>query len=61
MIVNSPDSVPFRNAVNIDEFPVSVGHLLFEQLFKTPMYVQCLFYAALLVTLHNKNNSIDNP
>jgi len=28
MIVNSHDSEPFRNAVNIDEFPVCSGHLL---------------------------------
>ena len=28
MIVDSPDSVPFRNAVNIEEFPVCNRHLL---------------------------------
>ena len=28
MIVDSPDSVPFRNAVNIDEFPVCNGQIL---------------------------------
>jgi len=26
MIVDSPDSVPFRNAVNIEEFPVYNMH-----------------------------------
>jgi len=29
MIVDSPDSVPFRSAVNIEEFPVSNRNLLY--------------------------------
>jgi len=37
MIVDSPDSVPFRNAVNIDDFPVCNRHLLLSAILKLCM------------------------
>jgi len=61
MIVDSPDSVPFRSAVNIEDFPVCNIAAVYYWCFKhtslsKPFYVTCSLTVWLII---NSNNNIN--